>query len=115
MKKVPFNDLSRIHEPIHKKVFAQFSKVVKENRFVLNKEIGEFECLFSEFTESKYTVSCASGTDALELILRALDIGKNDEVILPTNTFIATALAVTRCGAIPVFVDNDEFYLINPQ
>ena len=113
MKKVPFNDLSRIHEPIHKKVFAQFSKVVQENRFVLNKEIGEFECLFSEFTESKYTVSCASGTDALELILRALEIGKNDEVILPTNTFIATALAVTRCGATPVFVDNDEFYLID--
>ena len=113
MKKVPFNDLSRIHEPIHKKVFAQFSKVVQENRFVLNKEIGEFECLFSEFTKSKYTVSCASGTDALELILRALEIGKNDEVILPTNTFIATALAVTRCGATPVFVDNDEFYLID--
>ena len=115
MKKVPFNDLSRIHEPIHKKVFAQFSKVVQENRFVLNKEIGEFECLFSEFTESKYTVSCASGTDALELILRALEIGKNDEVILPTNTFIATALAVTRCGATPVFVDNDEFYLIDTK
>ena len=115
MKKVPFNDLSRIHEPIHKKVFAQFSKVVQENRFVLNKEIGEFECLFSEFTKSKYTVSCASGTDALELILRALEIGKNDEVILPTNTFIATALAVTRCGATPIFVDNDEFYLIDTE
>jgi dTDP-4-amino-4,6-dideoxygalactose transaminase len=115
MKKVPFNDLSRIHEPIHKKVFAQFSKVVQENRFVLNEEIGEFECLFSEFTKSKYTVSCASGTDALELILRALEIGKNDEVILPTNTFIATALAVTRCGAIPVFVDNDKFYLIDTK
>tara|TARA_B000000441_G_C21725033_1_gene341865 strand:+ start:153 stop:1250 length:1098 start_codon:yes stop_codon:yes gene_type:complete len=114
MKKVPFNDLSRIHEPIHEKVFKKFSNVVQENRFVLNKEIGEFECLFSDFTNSKYTVSCSSGTDALELILRALDIGKNDEVILPANTFIATALAVTRCGATPVFVDNDEFYLINP-
>ena len=71
--------------------------------------------MFSEFTKSKHTVSCASGTDALELILRALEIGKNDEVILPTNTFIATALAVTRCGATPVFVDNDEFYLINTK
>ena len=115
MKKVPFNDLSRIHEPIHEKVFSKFSDVVRENRFVLNKEIREFELLFSDFVNSKYTVSCSSGTDALELILRALDIGKNDEVILPTNTFIATALAVTRCGASPVFVDNDEFYLINPQ
>ena len=115
MEKVPFNDLSRIHEPIEKKVLKKFSKIVTESRFVLNKEIGEFECLFSEFTNSKYSISCSSGTDALELILRALDIGKNDEVILPTNSFIATALAVTRCGATPVFVDNDEFYLINPK
>ncbi len=114
MKKIPFNDLSRIHQPIHKKVFTRFSNVVEQNRFVLNKEIGEFECLFSDFTNSKYTVSCSSGTDALELILRALDIGDDDEVIIPTNTFIATALAVTRCGAKPIFVDNDEFYLINP-
>ena len=115
MKRVPFNDLSRIHEPIQKKVFAKFSKVVQDSQFVLNKEIGEFECLFSEFTKSKYTVSCANGTDALELILRALEIGTNDEVILPTNTFIATALAVSRCGATPIFVDNDEFYLIDPN
>tara|TARA_B100001173_G_scaffold261223_1_gene234688 strand:- start:361 stop:1458 length:1098 start_codon:yes stop_codon:yes gene_type:complete len=114
LKKIPFNDLSRIHQPIHKKVFTRFSNVVEQNRFVLNKEIGEFECLFSDFTNSKYTVSCSSGTDALELILRALDIGDDDEVIIPTNTFIATALAVTRCGAKPIFVDNDEFYLINP-
>lgn len=113
MNKVPFNDLARIHSPIHEKVFKKFSNVVRESRFVLNKEIGEFECLFSEFTNSKYTVSCSSGTDAIELILRALDVGKNDEVILPTNTFIATALAVTRCGATPIFVDNDKFYLIN--
>lgn len=114
MNKVPFNDLSRIHDPIHEKVFKKFSSVVRESRFVLNKEISEFECLFSDFTNSKYTVSCSSGTDAIELILRALNIGKNDEVILPTNTFIATALAVTRCGASPIFVDNDKFYLINP-
>ncbi len=113
MKKVPFNDLTRIHEPIKSKVITKFSKVVDRNSFVLNKEIGEFESLFSEFTNSKYTVSCSSGTDALELILRSLDIGENDEVILPTNSFIATALAVTRCGAKPVFVDNDEYYLIN--
>ena len=115
MEIVPFNDLSRIHKPIQKKVLNKFSKIVTESRFVLNKEIAEFESLFSEFTNSKYSISCSNGTDALELILRALDIGKNDEVILPTNSFIATALAVTRCGANPIFVDNDEFYLINPK
>ena len=114
-KPVPFNDLKRIHDPIEEKVLSKFSKIVKQNSFVLNKEIAEFESLFSEFTNSKYSVGCSSGTDALELILRALDIGKNDEVVLPTNSFIATSLAVTRCGAKPVFVDNDEFYLIDSE
>ncbi len=114
-KSVPFNDLKRIHDPIEEKVLSKFSKIVKQNSFVLNKEIAEFESLFSEFTNSKYSVGCSSGTDALELILRALDIGKNDEVVLPTNSFIATSLAVTRCGAKPVFVDNDEFYLIDSE
>ena len=113
MKKVPFNDLSRIHKPIQEKVIKKFSKIVENNSFVLNKEIKEFEYNFSEFTNSKFTVSCANGTDAIELILRALEIGKNDEVIIPTNSFIATALAVTRSGATPIFVDNDEFYLIS--
>lgn len=114
-KSVPFNDLKRIHDPIEEKILSKFSKIVKQNSFVLNKEIAEFESLFSEFTNSKYSVGCSSGTDALELILRALDIGKNDEVVLPTNSFIATSLAVTRCGAKPVFVDNDEFYLIDSE
>ena len=50
MKKIPFNDLSRIHRPIHEKVFTKFSSVVEQNRFVLNKEIGEFESLFSDLT-----------------------------------------------------------------
>ena len=111
--KVPFNDLTRIHEPIKKKVITKFSKIVDQNSFVLNKEISEFENLFSEFTNSNFSVGCSSGTDALELILRALEIGQGDEVLLPTNSFIATALAVTRCGAKPVFIDNDEFYLID--
>ena len=54
-----------------------------------------------------------NGTDAIELILRSLNIGFGDEVIIPANSFIATAVAVSRCGATPIFVDNDEFYLID--
>lgn len=113
MTKIPFNDLSRIHKPIQDKVIKKFSKVIESNSFVFNKEITEFEKIFSDFTNSKFTVTCANGTDALELILRALEIGNNDEVIVPTNSFIATALAVTRASATPIFVDNDEYYLIN--
>ena len=61
----------------------------------------------------KNTLFLANGTDAIELILRALEIGYGDEVILPTNSFIATSIAVSRTGAKPIFVDNDEFYLID--
>ena len=70
---------------------------------------------FASYTKQKYFVSCANGTDAIELILRGLDIGHGDEVILPTNSFIATSIAVSRCGAMPIFVDNDEFYLIDVE
>ena len=112
-KIVPFNDLNRIHNPIEKKIINKFTKIVKTNSFVLNKEIKEFEDKFSEFSNSKFTVSCANGTDAIELILRGLEIGVGDEVIIPTNSYIATAYAVSRTGAKPVFVDNDDFYLID--
>ncbi len=112
-KTVPFNDLTRIHNPIEEKIMNKFSKIVKKNSFVLNKEVEEFENMFSKFSNSNFTIGCANGTDAIELILRGLGIGVGDEVIIPTNSYIATAYAVSRTGAKPVFVDNDEFYLIN--
>ncbi len=112
-KSVPFNDLNRIHRGIKKNVISKFSEVIDNNSFILNDEINSFENNFSKFSNTKYSVACGNGTDAIELILRSLDIGFGDEVIVPTNSFIATALAVTRTGANPVFVDNDEYYLIN--
>ena len=110
--KVPFNDLTRIHEPIIKSSLKEFEKVVNKSAFILNEDIEKFEQEYSSFTKQKYSVSCANGTDALEIILRGLKITNGDEVILPTNSFVATALAVSRSGATPVFVDNDDFYLI---
>ena len=110
---VPFNDLTRIHKEIKKTVVKNFNEIIDDNKFILNDEIASFEKNFSKFTNSKYTVSCANGTDAIELILRSLNIGFGDEVIVPANSFIATAVAVSRCGATPIFVDNDEFYLID--
>ncbi|OUX18443.1 MAG: hypothetical protein CBE17_01715 [Gammaproteobacteria bacterium TMED257] len=110
---VPFNDLSRIHKPLVNDSFRIFKEIVNESQFVLNSYVKDFESDFAVYTNQKYSVSCANGTDALELILRALNIGIGDEVILPTNSFIATSIAVSRCGAKPVFVDNDEFYLID--
>ena len=110
---VPFNDLSRIHKPLINDSFKVFKKIVNDSQFVLNSYVKKFESDFAKYTNQKYSVSCANGTDAIELILRGLDIGIGDEVILPTNSFIATSIAVTRSGATPIFVDNDEFYLIN--
>ena len=90
-----------------------FKEIVNESQFVLNSYVTVFESHLAVYTNQKYSVSCANGTDALDLILRALNIGIGDEVILPTNSFIANSIAVSRCGAKPVFVDNDEFYLID--
>lgn len=113
--KVPFNDLSRIHNPLKEKVLAKFSNVVDKNDFILNKDVENFEKSFSHYTKQKYSISCSNGTDALELILRGLEIGAGDEVIVPINTFIATSFSVENVGAMPVFVDNDEYYLIDVE
>ena len=111
--KVPFNDLSRINEPLKLEVLNKLETVIKDSEFVLNQDIKQFEEKFAKFTKQKFSVSCANGTDALELILRSLNIGNNDEVIVPVNSYIATSFAVDNVGAKPVFVDNDEYYLID--
>jgi len=112
---VPFNDLTRIHNPLKKIVIKKFEKIIDKNDFVLNEDIKKFEKNFSNFTKQKYAVSCANGTDAIELLLRGLGIGANDEVIVPVNTYIATSFAVENVGAKPIFVDNDDYYLMDSK
>ena len=112
---VPFNDLSRIHKPILSKSISSLKEAVLDNDLILGNDTLNFENNFSKFTKQKYTVSCANGTDAIELILRSLNVGNGDEVLVPANTFIATALAVIRTGAKPIFVDNDKYFLIDPK
>ncbi len=111
--KVPFNDLSRIHKPIKASVLKKYNNVVDNNDFILNDDIKNFEEKFSIFTKQKYSISCSNGTDAIELILRGLGIGEGDEVIVPVNSFVATSFAVDNVGSKPVFVDNDDYYLID--
>ncbi len=111
--RVPFNDLSRIHKPIESQVIGNIKKIVQNNSFILGEFVEEFENNFSKFSNSKYSIGCGNGTDAIELVLRGLDIKVGDEVIVQANTFIATALAVTRTGATPIFVDNGKDYLID--
>ena len=111
--KIKFNDLNRIHSVVEKNINKGLTKIVKESSFILGETLAEFEEKYSKFTNSKHTIGCANGTEAIELTLRALGIGKNDEVLLPANTFIATAIAVTRTGATPIFYDCDRFFLSN--
>lgn len=91
---------------------AGFARVLAGTSFILGAEVAEFEASFARFVGVPHCIGVANGTDALELALRALGIGPSDEVVVPTNSFIASALAVSRAGATPVFVDCDDETLL---
>lgn len=113
---IPLVDLQAQHRQIGDEVQTGFAEVLANSAFVLGKPVELFEQEFARFSGVEHCVGVASGTDALELLLRAHRIGPGDEVIVPTNTFIATALAVARAGATPVLVDCDPVYqLIDPE
>src|SRR5207248_4834490 len=106
---VPFVDLAAQYAAIAQEIDAAVSKVIREADFVLGREVRLFEEEFARFCEAQYTVSVDTGTSALELALRAYDIGPGDEVITAANSFIASALAISHAGATPVLVDVDPF------
>src|ERR1700722_2329615 len=104
---VPFVDLAAQYHTIAAEINEATSRVIREADFILGREVTLFEEEFAAFCEAKYAVGLDSGTSALELALRAYDIGPGDEVITAANTFIATALAISHAGAKPVLVDVD--------
>jgi len=108
--KIPLVDLSAQHREVAEEVERGMAEVMANTAFVLGPQVAAFEEEFAAFSGVRHCVGVANGTDALELILRSLDIGPGDEVILPANTFIASALAVTRAGAVPAFVDCDPVH-----
>jgi dTDP-4-amino-4,6-dideoxygalactose transaminase len=107
MANIPLVDLGAQHRQVSDEVARGFEGVLETTSFILGKEVKQFEEAFAAFVGVKHCVAVSNGTDALELALRAAGIGAGAEVILPTNTFIATALAVARAGATPVLVDCD--------
>ena len=111
---IPLVDLKAQHAEIAADVAAGFEKVIGDTAFILGPAVREFEEAFARYCEVSQCVGVANGTDAIELILRALGIGPGDEVIVPANTFIATALGVVRAGARPVLVDCDGYQLLDP-
>ncbi|MFL6127507.1 MAG: DegT/DnrJ/EryC1/StrS family aminotransferase [Mycobacteriales bacterium] len=112
MVSVPLVDLRAQHGEIADEVAAGFAQVLAETAFIQGKAVTSFEEEYARFIGVGHCVGVANGTDALELVLRALDIGRGDEVVLPANTFVATAEAVVRAGATPVLVDVDPDHLL---
>jgi dTDP-4-amino-4,6-dideoxygalactose transaminase len=102
---VPLLDMKRQYEPLREKILAAVSKVCDSGRYILGPECEELERGVAQFTGARHAIACASGSDALLLALMALGVGPGDEVICPSYTFFATASAVTRLGAEPIFVD----------
>ncbi|MHC4179028.1 MAG: aminotransferase class I/II-fold pyridoxal phosphate-dependent enzyme [Planctomycetota bacterium] len=102
---IPLVDLVAQYEQLRDEVLPAMEEVLSRAHFVLGEEVELFEDEFAAFCEADHCIGVASGTDALHLALRALDVGPGDEVITAANTFAATAFAVLHTGASPVFVD----------
>jgi dTDP-4-amino-4,6-dideoxygalactose transaminase len=112
---IPLVDLKAQHLEIADEVARGMAKVIEDTAFILGPQVKEFEEAFARFCGVPHCVGVANGTDAIELSVRALGLGLGDEVIVPANTFIASALGVVRAGARPVIVDCDEYQLIDPS
>ncbi len=110
--RVPLVDLVAQQEEIDAEVRAGLDEVFAGCGFVGGPVVAAFEREFAAFTEAEHCVGVANGTDALELALRAAGVGRDGEVVVPANTFVATAEAVSRLGAVPVPVDVDEEHLL---
>jgi len=106
---VPFVDLAAQYSTIADEINETTSRIIQKADFILGREVRLFEEEFAAFSEARYAVGVDSGTSALELALRAYDIGPGDEVITAANSFIASALAISHAGATPVLVDVDPF------
>jgi dTDP-4-amino-4,6-dideoxygalactose transaminase len=111
---IKFFDFSPEISEIGDRIQDAIKRVISSGRYILGSEVSVFEKAFAQMCSCKYAVGVASGTDALFLALKALDVGPGDEVITVANTFAATALAIIYTGATPVFVDIEPHsYLIN--
>src|SRR5664280_1709318 len=115
MRKIPFLDLLASYLELKTELDAAYQRVMDSGWYIQGEELKIFESEFADYCNVKYCIGVGNGLDALHLILRAMEIGAEDEVIVPANTFIATWLAVSYAGATPVPVEPDKAtYNINP-
>lgn len=113
--RVPMLDLAYQHRQIEHEVREGFDRVMSASSYVLGAELQAFETEYAAFSGVAHVIGVGNGTDAIELALRAAGVGRGDEVILPANTFVATAEAVLRAGASVVLADCDETFLLDPR
>ena len=100
-----FSNPKQQNQKYKKEIIKSIIKVFNSNKYILDNEVKKLESKFSKFINTKYCLGVANGTEALELSLRTLNIGKGDEVIIPTQTFIATASSVMNVGAKPILTN----------
>ncbi|WP_199512402.1 DegT/DnrJ/EryC1/StrS family aminotransferase [Nucisporomicrobium flavum] len=113
---VPFTDLPAMTREIWPGIAPEFTEALLTGQYIGGAPVAEFERRWARYCGVRHAVGVANGTDALELTLLALGIGAGDEVVVPANTFIATAAAVVRAGATPVFTDVDpDTLLLTPE
>lgn len=113
---IPFLDLHAAYRALKPEIDSAVARVLDSGWYILGTEVEGFEAEWAAYCESTYAVGVANGLDALHLALHAMGVGLGDEVIVPSNTYIATWLAVSQCGAKPVPVEPDErTYNINPE
>lgn len=114
--KIPFVSFLPMEKELDKELRAAFDRVYARSWYIEGAEDEAFEKLFAEYCGAEYCVGVGNGLDALVMALKGLEVGTGDEVIVPSNTYIATALAVTYVGATPVFVEPDiRTFNINPE
>jgi dTDP-4-amino-4,6-dideoxygalactose transaminase len=113
---IKFLDFQPMHAQIREEMQHAFQRVYDSHWYIQGKELTQFETEYAQLSRTHFAVGVSNGLDALVLALRSLHIGPGDEVIVPSNTYIATALAVSHVGATPVFVEpRMETYNINPD
>jgi dTDP-4-amino-4,6-dideoxygalactose transaminase len=107
-KMIKFGILDRMHDEIREEIDEAIKRVIDNSYYISGPYLEQFEERFAKYLGCKYCIGVGNGLDGLKLSLLALGIGEGDEVILPSHTFIATALAVSDCKATPIFVECDE-------
>lgn len=113
---VPFVDLHRQITSIEESIHNNINNVIREGSFINGPAVGQFERSFAAYLGVQHCIGCGNGTDALEIALEVLGIGKNDEVLVPAHTWLSSSSAINSVGATPVFVNcNDRSYTIDPE